>query len=150
MSTSANRTKTVAVAKVLPRPAEAIWKVIRTGGDVHRMLPSIIESCRVEGSGPGAHRYCGTKQGPLEETILTVDDEALLFRYRIDRQSMMPLENYEGSLHVADLGGHRAEVLWFATYDLLDEQAEGSVRDGLLGMFHQAIDGIGALSAATR
>jgi hypothetical protein len=140
--------KTVAVAKVVPQSAEALWRLIRSGGDVHRLLPSMIETCRVEGSGPGARRVCGTKQGPIEETILCVEDDARLFRYRIDRQSMMPLEHYEASLHVTDLGGGRAEVLWFATYHLLDEQADAPVREGLLGMFQAAIDGMDALLAS--
>ena len=142
-----SKRKTVAVTKIVAQPADGLWRFIRSGGDVHRILPSVIQTCRVDGAGAGARRYCETKQGPLEETILTVDDAARLFRYRIDRQSMMPLEHYEGSVHVTDLGGGRAEVLWFATYELLDEKADGPVRDGLSGMFMTAIDGIGAVAA---
>ena len=143
-----SKRKTVAVTKIVPQPAEALWRFIRSGSDVQRILPSVIETCRVDGTGPGARRYCETKQGPLEETILTVDDKARLFRYRIDRQSMMPLERYEGSVHVTDIGGGRTEVLWFATYDLLDEKADGPVREGLSGMFLTAIDGIGSVATA--
>lgn len=141
-------TKTIAVTQGLSRPADMVWQLIRSGRDVHRMMPGVIETCRVEGSGPGARRYCSTKQGPLAETILCVEDDARLFRYRIDEQSMMPLENYEGSIHVTDLGGGTCEVLWFATYNLLDEGADAAVRDGLLGLLRTAIGGMGALVAA--
>lgn len=141
-------TKTIAITQCLSRPADAVWQLIRSGRDVHRMMPGVIETCRVEGSGPGARRYCTTKQGPLAETLLCVDDEARLFRYRIDEQSMMPLKNYEGSIHVTDTGGATCEVLWFATYDLLDEAAEAAVRDGLLGLLRTAISGMGTLVAA--
>lgn len=141
-------TKTIAVVQCLPRPANALWALIRSGRDVHRMLPGVIETCRVEGSGAGARRYCTTKQGPLAETILCVDDDARLFRYRIDEQSMMPLENYEGSLHVTDTGGGTCEVLWFATYNLLDEGADAALRDGLLSLLRTAIGGMDALAAA--
>src|SRR3954470_24493688 len=96
-------TKTIAVTQCLSRPADMVWQLIRSGRDVHRMMPGVIETCRVEGSGPGARRYCTTKQGPLAETILCVEDDARLFRYRIDEQSMLPLENYEGSIHVTDV-----------------------------------------------
>lgn len=141
-------TKTIAVTQCLSRPADAVWQLIRSGRDVHRMMPGVIESCRVEGSGPGARRYCTTKQGPLAETLLCVDDDARLFRYRIDEQSLMPLENYEGSIHVTDMGGGTCEILWFATYDLLEEAAEAAVRDGLLGLLRTAIGGMGTLVAA--
>jgi len=77
-----------------------------------------------------------------------VDDEARLFRYRIDEQSMMPLENYEGSLHVTDLSNEGCEVLWLVTYTLLTEEAELTVRDGLQGLLRTAIAGIGGLVAA--
>ena len=53
-----------------------VWELIRSGRDVHRMMPGVIETCRVEGSGPGARRYCTTKQGPLAETILCVEEDA--------------------------------------------------------------------------
>jgi hypothetical protein len=148
MSQPRTSTKTIAVTQSVPRPADAVWQLIRSGRDVHRMMPGVIETCRVEGSGPGARRYCATKQGPLAETILCVEDDARLFRYRIDEQSMMPLENYEGSIHITDLGGGASEVLWFATYDLLDEGADGAVRDGLLGLLRTAIGGMGGLVAA--
>lgn len=141
-------TKTIAVTQSLPRPADAVWRLIRSGRDVDRMMPGIIESCRVEGSGSGARRYCSTKQGVLAETILCVEDDARLFRYRIDEQSLMPLEKYEGSIHVTDVGGGACEVLWFATYNLLDENADAAVRDGILGLLRTAIGGMGELVPA--
>jgi hypothetical protein len=55
---------------------------------------------------------------------------------------------YEGSIHVTDIGGGKCRVLWFATYDLLDEAAEAAVRDGLLGLLRTAIGGMGTLVAA--
>lgn len=148
MSQTKASTKTIAVTQCLSRPADTVWQLIRSGRDVHRMMPGVIETCRVEGSGPGARRYCTTKQGPLAETILCVEDDARLFRYRIDEQSMMPLEHYEGSIHVTDMGAGTCEVLWFATYNLLDEGADAAVRDGLLGLLRTAIGGMGALVAA--
>jgi hypothetical protein len=141
-------TKTIAVTQRVARPAATLWQLIRSGRDMHRLLPGVIETCRMEGSGPGARRYCTSKQGPLSETILCVEDDARLFRYRIDEQRMMPLENYEGSIHVTELGGDSCQILWFATYNLLDEGAEAAVREGLLGLLRTAITGMDALVAA--
>jgi hypothetical protein len=144
---TATNWKTVAVARVVAHKADALWAVIRTGRDVDRILPGIIQTCRVEGTGAGARRMCGSASGPIEETILLVDDEARLFRYRIDRQAMMPLASYEGTLHVTDLGARGSEVLWFSTFELLEPRSEAAVLDGLRGLLSTGIDGIGALAA---
>jgi hypothetical protein len=137
---------TTAVARTVDVPAEALWAVLRTGRDVDRILPDLIRSCRVDGSGPGAQRHCGTDQGSIEETLLAVDDAARLFRYRIDRQSMMPLADYEGAVHVVDLGMGRSHVLWFASYRLLEIEAQAAVSGGLQQLFGAGIEGLAALA----
>ncbi|MEQ1569199.1 MAG: SRPBCC family protein [Myxococcota bacterium] len=134
---------TVAVARTVRADAGAIWDIVRTGRDVDRYLPDLIRSCRVDGAGTGARRVCGTDAGPIEETVLTVDDGARLFRYRIDAQPLMPLTDYVGALHVADLGDGRAEVLWFASFEPTDPASAPAIADSLSGLF---TSGIGALA----
>ena len=128
--------RTTSVARTIRRAPEPIWALVRSGADVHQILPAVIKTCRLEGN----RRFCTTEQGPLEETILTIDDEARLFRYRIDHQTLMPLERYEGSIHVTGTADGWCEVLWFATYELTDPSAEAAVREGLRGLFATAID----------
>lgn len=137
---------TVAVTRTVAAPAEALWRVLRTGADVDRILPDLIRTCTVQGEGPGARRTCGTDQGPIEETLLAVDDAARLFRYRIDAQSMMPVADYTGAIHVVELGPGRAQVLWFASFQLTTAGAEEGVRQALTGLFTSGIDGLAALA----
>jgi hypothetical protein len=137
---------TTSVTRTVPVPADVLWRVLRTGRDVDRILPDLIRSCRVEGDGPGAQRLCGTDQGTIEETLLAVDDETRLFRYRIDRQSLMPLTDDVGSVHVVELGAGRAHVLWFATYHPTEPGAEDAVKRGLQQLFGAGIEGLAALA----
>lgn len=139
--------RTVSVVRAVEGDVDAVWGVVCDSGNMDRVLPGIITSCRLEGHGPGAVRVCGTAQsGSIEETILTVDDEARVFRYRIDAQTMMPIDGYVGCLHVVDLGNGRVHVLWTASFDLRDIDADGEVSGMLRGMFEAGIQGIGALA----
>jgi hypothetical protein len=137
---------TTSVARTVDVPAQSLWQVLRTGRDVDRILPDLVRTCRVDGVGAGALRHCGTDQGPIEETLLAVDDETRLFRYRIDRQSVMPLTDYEGSVHVVALGEGRCHVLWFASYRLADPGAQAAVSGGLQQLFGAGIEGLAALA----
>ena len=128
--------QTVSVTRVVDVP----------GRDVDRILPDLVRIRAVEGSGPGARRTCGTDQGVIEETLLTIDDDARLFRYRIDRQSMMPLTDYVGAVHVVPLEAGGSHVLWFATYQLVERGAEAAVADGLRGLLGSGIGGLAALA----
>lgn len=139
-------TKTIALAKVVSCPAEAAWALVRSGRDIDRLLPDLVRSCRLEGEGVGARRHCGTEKGTIEETIVLVDDAARTFGYRIDRQELMPLRGYRGMVHVADVGEGRTEILWLATYELLDAGADSGVRAALTGLLGQGIDAIGAIA----
>jgi hypothetical protein len=137
---------TTAVARTVSVPAAALWAVLRTGRDVDRILSDLVRTCRVDGAGPGAQRRCGTDQGDIEETLLAVDDEARLFRYRIDRQSVMPVVDYEGSVHVVDLGRGQSHVLWFASYRLAEPAAQAAVSGSLQQLFGAGIDGLATLA----
>ncbi len=138
--------KTVAVVKVVSCPAERAWAIVGSGRDIDRVLPSLVRTCRVEGEGAGARRYCGTKDGTIEETIVLVDESAKVFVYRIDRQEVMPVRGYQGAMHVTDLGGGRTEILWLASFDLVDVAAEAGVCGALTALFGAGIDAIGALA----
>ena len=137
---------TTAVSRTVPVSAESVWRVLRTGRDIDRILPGLVRSCRLEGEGPGAKRLCGIDQGIIEETLLAIDDEARLFRYRIDQQPLMPLTDYTGSIHVVDLGPQGARVLWFASYQLTEAAAQEVVHRSLQQLLGAGIEGLVALS----
>jgi len=66
--------------------AEAVWDVVRIGGNMDRWAP-FITACRLEGEGVGARRVCVISDQELHEAIETVDDQNRLFQYRIHKQS---------------------------------------------------------------
>jgi hypothetical protein len=89
---------------------------------------------------------CGTDHGAIEETLLTVDDEARVFRYRIDAQPLMPLRDYVGTVHIAEGARGGAQVLWSSSFELLDPAAELAVAGGLRDLLGSGIAGLAALA----
>lgn len=139
----------VSVKKRLSVSAASVWALIRQGSGVDRWLP-VITSCRLEGTGPGAVRICGTAQGHvLEETLEVVDDPGRIFQYRIDRQDMLPTTNVRGTMHVGEDGAGRAEVLWFVTYELVDPAVGEAVRSSLTDAYAQGLLGLERLARET-
>lgn len=136
---------TVAVTRRIDVPAEAVWAILRSGTGVDRWLP-MITSCRLEGAGANAKRICmlndGNSEHELLETILTIDDEARLFQYSIDRQSMMPIRNVIGTMHVTAISAGQCEILWFANFELVDANAMAAVKAGLEGVYQAGIAGL--------
>lgn len=135
--------KTVSVSKRIKVPAQAVWEVVRTGDQLDRWVPAIT-SCRLEGQGVGAKRVCVINQQPLRESIETVDDASRLFQYRIVEQTMMPVRNVLGTIHVSGTGPSETEVLWFVNFELDDEAAWSAVREGFEGIYHAGIEGLEA------
>lgn len=132
----------VSIKKCLAASATSVWKIVCEGDGIDRWLPAIA-SCRLEGTGPGARRFCTTGQGQqLEETIEAVDHTNRIFQYRIDRQDMMPTTNVRGTLCVSADGAGQAEVLWFVNYDLLDPSASDAVRAGILELYTAGLAGL--------
>jgi Polyketide cyclase / dehydrase and lipid transport len=142
----------VAVTQRIQVSAQAAWSIIRTGSGLERWLPPIT-SCRLEGSGINAKRVCilndGTAEHELLETILTVDDDARLFQYSIDRQSMMPMRNVRGTMHVTEVSSNECEILWFANFDLDDANVLSAIKAGLEGLYRAGISGVEAAAKAS-
>jgi Polyketide cyclase / dehydrase and lipid transport len=139
--------KTIAVTKQIPVSADAAWAIVRTGANMDRWSP-MVTSCRLEGSGPGARRVCVINEKQLDEVIDTIDDQAHLFQYRIERQELMPVANVRGTIHIAPISAHSSHVLWFVNLDLLDEAAWPQVKAGIEGIYGPSIDGLATLAAA--
>lgn len=106
-----------------------------------------MTSCRLEGTGVGATRVCVVNQQELRESIETVDDDCRLFQYRILEQSLMPVRDIVGTIHISAIGSAEAEVLWFVNLELLDERAWPDVKAGIAGMYRAGIDGLEAYAS---
>jgi uncharacterized protein YndB with AHSA1/START domain len=142
MSTASSAAKkTVSVSRRIRVSAQTAWEVVRTGDGLDRWLPGVT-SCKLDGAGAGAKRTCIMNEHELSETIESVDDVSRLFQYRIGAQDLMPLRDIHCLLHVSDGGPGEANVLWLATFELLDEAAWSAVKQGLEALYVAGIDGL--------
>jgi Polyketide cyclase / dehydrase and lipid transport len=140
--------KTVSVSRRINVPAQAAWEVIRSGGAMDRWVPAIT-SCKLEGEGIGARRICVINGQELIESVETVDDASRLFQYRILQQSLMPVHNVLGTIHVSSAGPAEAEVLWFVNFELEDEAALPVVKAEIEGIYRAGIEGLEVRVRAT-
>lgn len=115
-------TKTLEFKAQFPGDGSRIWEVLAALGGVDRWL-SVISSCRVEGNGAGARRYCETADGgQLEERIISIDPGRRTLRYSIERG--LPVDRYEGEFRVDQLSPGRTEVAWKVWFEGPVESAE--------------------------
>lgn len=108
-----------------------------------------ITSCRLEGEGVGARRLCVIDDHELQESIETVDDTSRLFQYRIHSQSLLPVRDFLGTIHITAVGPTEVELLWFANFELTDEHAWKTVKAAVEQIYGSGIDGLAA-RASTR
>ena len=135
--------KSVVTTMTINAPSEKVWEVIAKGNGLEKWF-SAIESCELEGlAKPGTRRICKTFQGNvLKETILAVDNDAMVFQYSIDEQDMLPTKDVLGTIHVTKLSTTETNITWLANYNLLDESMEEAVATGLDQLYQGGIKGI--------
>ena len=102
---------------------DKVWEVIASIGGVDKWVPAIITSCRVEGSGAGAKRFCTMGNGArLSEVIDEVDNSAKRFRYRVT--DGLPVKSYEGTIIVKPSEGDNSEITWYGIFDASEKDAD--------------------------
>lgn len=131
---------TVTVEQEISGNADAIWATISAGGDVHRWFP-VIQSCRLEGSGEGAARFCTMIDGnELKERIVEVNHAVRRFRYAID-QHPLPAENVIASIDVRDTGNGQTSITWGAEFEASEESLP-QLKEMLEGLYMQGIQSL--------
>ena len=135
--------KSVVTTMTINAPSEKVWEVIAKGNGLEKWF-SAIESCELEGlAKPGTRRICKTFQGNvLKETILAVDNDAMVFQYSIDEQDKQQTKDVLGTIHVTKLSTTETNITWLANYNLLDESMEEAVATGLDQLYQGGIKGI--------
>ena len=129
---------------IINAPLEKVWSNIKRGDGVDLWLP-IITACKLEGSGIGAKRICTTEQGPIHETILTIDDEQKVFQYRIDEQSLMPISSIVGTMKLNNLKSS-TELEWTIEFEIENEEYLDEVKNGIQEIYAAGAKGLEAIS----
>jgi Polyketide cyclase / dehydrase and lipid transport len=129
------------IIKKLNVPADQAWQAIRGIGRLDVWFP-IIETCRVEGHGPGARRYMTIVNGggDIHDTIDSIDDAARRLVYSRP-VSPFPVSSYRGTVEVFTSYDGLAVVVWTIDFESKPEDAaavaelvHGAIGAGLDGM----------------
>ncbi|MDX2019045.1 MAG: SRPBCC family protein [Deltaproteobacteria bacterium] len=114
MGTEASTNKTLRFSQVIDAPVERAWEVVAAVSGVDKWIP-FITSCRVEGQGAGARRYCETADGnALTERVLAIVPETRTFWYAIE--AGLPVSRYEGLMQFVPDGELRCRMVWTVTF----------------------------------
>ena len=129
------------ITKKLDVPADEAWQAIRQIGRLDVWFP-IIETCRVEGEGPGARRFMTLADGggAIEDTIESLDDRHRRLVY-LRPVSPFPVSHYRGTVEVFTSYDDLAVVAWTIDFESKPEDAaavaelvHGAIGAGLDGM----------------
>lgn len=129
-----------AITKKLDTSTEKAWNAIRNIDGLDRWFP-IIGSCRVEGSGVGAHRKMELEQGgDIVDLIEDIDGDNKRLVY-LRTISPFPVTHYRGTVEVFDSYDGQAIVSWTIDFDSEPEDSAGvaelvknAISDGIDGM----------------
>ncbi len=134
----------VSVKGTINASADDVWKTVGSFRDIEKYLP-LVKSSVTEGSGLGAKRTCtiGTPDGKetkLEEKITNFDENAKSLTYEITGFVPLPVENYKGTVKVADAGNNTCEIEWSGTFDA--KAPEDEVTKMMNDVYTSAINGL--------
>jgi hypothetical protein len=129
------------ITKKLNVPAEHAWRAIRGIGRLDVWFP-IIETCRVEGEGPGARRYMTIANGggDIHDVIESIDDAKRCLVY-LRPVSPFPVSYYRGTVEVFTSYDGLAVVAWTIDFEAKPEDAAG-VAELVHGAIGAGLDGM--------
>lgn len=129
------------ITKKLNVPADVVWDAIRKIGRLDVWFP-IIETCRVEGEGPGALRYMDIAEGggQIKDTIEEIDDANMRLVY-LRPVSPFPVTYYQGTVEVFKSYDGLGIVVWTIDFESLPEDTV-SVTELVYGAISAGIDGM--------
>lgn len=96
-------------------PADAAWRLVGDFGAADQYLARVV-NCTVEGEGVGARRTLTSADGStVVERLETLDEEAHRLSYALLTDT--PFRDCLTTMALRDLGPHRAELAWSATFE---------------------------------
>lgn len=130
-----------AITQKLNLPAEQVWQAIRSIGRLDVWFP-LIETCRVEGNGPGALRLMtlAGNSGEIQDTIEDIDDYHQRLVY-LRPVSPFPVTYYKGTVEVFSSYDGLGVVVWTIDFESKAEDAgavaelvRDAISEGIVGM----------------
>lgn len=129
-----------AITKKLNVTADVAWAAIRKIGRLDVWFP-FIETCDVEGEGPGAVRYMTVAGGgEIKDIIEEINDDNWRLVY-LRPISPFPVSHYRGTVEIFRSYDDLAVVAWTIDFESRSEDARevaglvrGAIGDGIDGM----------------
>jgi uncharacterized protein YndB with AHSA1/START domain len=130
-----------AITKKLNVPSEKVWDAIRNIGRLDVWFP-IIETCKVDGNGPGATRYMTVAGGggEIRDTIEEIDEASMRFVY-LRRVSPFPVTFYKGTVEVFKSYDGLGVVAWTIEFESKPENCP-ALKDLVQSAIGAGIDGM--------
>jgi hypothetical protein len=133
-------TKVTITRKMTSVPAAVAWEAIRGIDRLDVWFPSIA-TCRVDGTGVGAHRYMTLRRGgDITDRVVEIDATRRRVIYQRIR-SPFPVTSYTGTVEVFESFDALAVVVW--TVDFESEPGESAaVADALSAGITAGVEGM--------
>lgn len=130
-----------AITKKLNVPSEKVWEAISKIGRLDVWFP-FIETCKVEGDGPGALRYMTITDngGDIKDTIEEIDSKNKKLIY-LRPISPFPVSYYKGTVEVFTSYDGLGIVVWTIDFEAKPEDS-ASVAELVQGAISAGIDGM--------
>ncbi len=130
-----------AITKKLNVPSEKVWEAISKIGRLDVWFP-FIETCKVEGDGPGALRYMTIADGggDIKDTIEEIDPKKMKLIY-FRPISPFPVTYYKGTVEVFTSYDGLGIVVWTIDFESKSEDS-ASVAETIQSAISAGIDGM--------
>ena len=130
-----------AITKKLNVPSDKVWEAISKIGRLDVWFP-FIETCKVEGNGPGALRYMTIVDGggEIKDTIEEIDSKNKKLVY-LRPVSPFPVTYYKGTVEVFTSYDGLGVVVWTIDFESKPEDT-ASVAELVQSAISAGIDGM--------
>ncbi len=134
----------VLVEKVLDMPRKKVFDILVQFGGLEKILPDMIESLELTGSGLGALRTVKIKGGGTVIERLDAAFDQRLFAYTITFNDIMPFENYCAVVTLED-AGDKTLARWGSNWDAKGTSEE-EIKGMLTTLYGTLLDGLHKLA----
>ncbi|MFP6781166.1 MAG: SRPBCC family protein [Gammaproteobacteria bacterium] len=134
----------VLVEKTIDLPRKRVFELLVDFGGIEKILPDMVASCGLTGSGVGAVRTVIMKDGGTVVERLDAAHDDSVFAYSMTANDALPVENYFALVSLSD-DGDKTIARWGSNWD-----AKGATDAELVPMFEELyttlIDGLPSLA----